>query len=54
MRRKLFKIAYKLHLYKIAKKISPSLFFYERLKEFAEVFGKVAKEVKEVKAEPEE
>ena len=51
MRKKLFKIAYKLHLYKIAEKISPSLFFFEQLKEFAKAYNKA---VKKVKAEPEE
>lgn len=40
MKKKLFKIAYKLHLYKLAEYISPSLYWYELGRKACEGFAK--------------
>ena len=54
MRKKLFKIAYRLHLYRLAYKISPREFAKEFIKALGEFAKEYNKAVKEVKAEPEE
>lgn len=44
MKKKLFKLAYYLHLYKIAKAISPSMYFFEEVRKFAKAVEEALKE----------